>query len=329
MTMPTVEKTWQFDLHNLIVGETEDVGNQKLLWMIKDKLINFGSTPWTVVGSSDSVSADSIPSTSNDYWVDYTDCVWGVAGVHSWIVLKQTGIASNFQLLLSCETSSTTYYSYRMSVSFSPAAGFTGGSTSAPPTATDEVVVFAPAGTVNWTTANVATNMVVDFMQSTDGQCTRVLVFVDARIVSLICVEKAKNPLGTWTTPSFVLWSTDVDADAVTYALFHDASTKVFSGVSAATTNLYCATIGAGANACGELMTGFNNLSEEYDLYPIWFFSNTAGRRGVLGLMYDCWFGSVIGPHTGDTFPGTGRTHIQLGELVMPWDGATQPITTV
>ena len=146
---------------------------------VKDALIAFASTPWTMRYSCNSVTAGAAGD-GVDRITTNANLVWASAGsAHSWIVLRQTGIATNFELLLSCENAHASGTTLMIVVS--PAAGFTGGTTTARPTATDEVVLNAAA--VAWA-ASAVTALRWHLQQSTDGQCTRIITCAAGSIQS-------------------------------------------------------------------------------------------------------------------------------------------------
>ena len=82
MALPTLLKTWQFNVNNIIVSQDEDTSYPEALFTIKEALTGFASNPWTVVASSDGSTADE-----TDRWIDQGDVNWGT-GAHSWIVLQ-------------------------------------------------------------------------------------------------------------------------------------------------------------------------------------------------------------------------------------------------
>ena len=72
MALPTLEKTWQFNVNQAIA--TTGVVNtdaQNLLFRIKQTLIGFSSNPWTVVRSSNSVTTGA-----SDLWVAASNLIF-------------------------------------------------------------------------------------------------------------------------------------------------------------------------------------------------------------------------------------------------------------
>jgi hypothetical protein len=101
MALPTLEKTWQFNVNQSTTTSGSILPDmQALLYKLKTSLIGFGSTPWTVIRSSNGSSAGA-----SDYWASSSDLIWNYEGsAHSWMVLQQSAL-NNLQLLISCEQS--------------------------------------------------------------------------------------------------------------------------------------------------------------------------------------------------------------------------------
>src|SRR5574338_1505169 len=97
MALPTLIKTWQIVRNVSIPSLGSTLAHSRRIWKtIKDQMIGFGSNPWTVRGSSNSVAAgmDSV-----DRWAADANLVWG-GGTHSWIVLRQNQIATNYEVCI-------------------------------------------------------------------------------------------------------------------------------------------------------------------------------------------------------------------------------------
>jgi hypothetical protein len=310
----------------VITGEANALTTgTKGLYFIKEALIGFSNAPYTVVGSCDSVN---YAMDGTDYWTDYTKLVFAIGtNDHSWIVLKQTGIGANFQIVIECKTTNTSYP--RITFAFSPSAGFTGGDETARPTATDEVVVI---NTLEWfwITSGTNGNGVINVMQSTDGECTRIVCCGNNAACTLFIIDKPKNPDSSWTNPCVVAHKRlAVGSEALTYAFFNDLDSNVHGLFTGVETTYFLATIGAVAAMLGEQIGGVNDVENAYEIYPIWLFSSTPTRKGTHGQLYDLWFSTTVGLVTGDTYPLAGSlTFAQFGQMVFPWDGATVPIVT-
>src|SRR4051812_42695947 len=118
MALPSLTKTWNFLVNALIPATGSSLNdNRTLLKSIKDALkgsgtwtdsagANLGGAPagaWTTRYWWDSVTAGTAGD-GVDRWGAIGNLVWANAGsAHSWYALRQTGIATNFEVLFSCE----------------------------------------------------------------------------------------------------------------------------------------------------------------------------------------------------------------------------------
>jgi len=331
----TNEKTWQFGTaldplaHVNFLGLSSSAAEtaRRSLRFIKDAMISVPINPWEVVGSNDGTTAalDGV-----DRWDDDSKLLWNTSGVRSWIVLRQSGITSNFQVLFWCDTSSATYY-HIMTIVVSPAAGFTGGSTTTRPTATDETVV-ANRGVWRSDYSTQNTEAVLSVMVSADGNCTRVVQCSQGYACSFMLFDKPKNPEAGWVNPwAATLYCNNPNggpaASYLTYAALCDAARIVIQigGVDAL---CYMATIGLGANPMGQQIWTVNSQLNEWEVYPIWLHSATTGAKGTKGQLYDIWFDTdrplVV---AGDYYTQGGLiTHAVFKDLVLPWPNVI-PVT--
>lgn len=157
MSLPTLEKTWIFNVNNAqgALG-TGTLSNRQILFQIKQALIgSLGSwtnasggsiaSPstllWTVAYSCDSSTAGTAGD-GVDRWTAATNLVTA-SGAHSWIVLKNTHVdqGGNFQVCIDLPNTDGTQGFGFAAIIVSRTAGFTGGTTSSRPTATDEFVL--------------------------------------------------------------------------------------------------------------------------------------------------------------------------------------------
>lgn len=315
MPLPTPDKTWQYDPNRAMPQQADALAsNRKILRQIKTTLIGFGSQPWTVRGSSDSVAAgmDAV-----DRWDSDTDLVWANAGVaHSWIVLRQTGISATFEICIDLITASANGSDGEI---FASTAGFTGGSTTARPTAADEARIGQDLVTISGTNSDG----VLHVMQSTDGQCTRVVLYKANNAVMFWMFDKPKNPVTGWSNPyvGIVRSNTGSSIMLVTELM----GTANAQGRGSATFNMTLTSENTGTGANSQIPTAqtfANDFSGEFPLLPIGLYSTTASHRGRHGMLFDMWWGLVSNADA-DGYPNDGsRQFIQMGDLVVKWNGS-------
>lgn len=329
MALPTVTKTWQYNVNQMMRTSTGTAAaryladNRALLLAIKNGLIGFASSPWTVWGSSDGVGNFG-NNDANDRWAAAANLIWANAGTnHSWIVLKQTNIAANYQICI--DLIPTLVYdratiAVSMTAGFGAAGGGVNGSATARPTATDEIVLQA-ASTFHQLSAGAAFDAVLHMMQSSDGQVTRFLAYNSAGTMGFYAgFEKPQNPVTGWTVPAVACWS----RVPFTYANFNDVATGYYT-YQIASSGLYCTSEAYINTMVGENRAGINDISpSEFFLSDIGLACEaTAGgnRRGRHGKLFDAWWGSNQ-KQTGDTYPdSTARTLVQFSNIVVPWNG--------
>ena len=330
MALPTVTKTYQYNVNNVNYAAATDTENfQRVLLALKNALIGFGTLPWTVVGSSNSSTA---AMDASDRWSTFTNLVWNTsAAARSWIVLKNTGLAANFQMLLAL-TSNSASNEYAMDIVVSPSAGFTGSSTTARPTATDEVVMRSGSGGLSWI-GNFATNgftTIHHVMKSTDGEVTRWVICNANNVVSFFSIEKAADPVTGWTVPVVTtsVLNTTTTVDHPTYANLNDLATSTTGFLSTTAIPLFWTSEGFIAATNGEQLNVVpNEISNEWMLGPVGLVSTTVGKRGRHGRLYDIWWTSTL-QQTGMTFPNDAtRTFVAFGDIAIPWNGTIPVIS--
>lgn len=313
MALPTLEKTWQHNVNQSTATSSNFLTDmQALMYKIKASLVGFGSTPWTVVSSSDGTSAGAA-----DYWLAAANCVWNYSGnAHSWIVLQQSGL-SNFQACIDLNFSSGNPNYLSLFVSF--AAGFTGGSTTARPTATDEISILSAAQWID--ISNTPVDTVLHAMQSTTGENTRLYVCTQSNVRFSMFFEKLAD--------SGLANSTQVAYRRGMLAFSEMYNTAYWVGKKGATTiygytgsEYYYNTFVVNANSGSA-----SDISSAYPMTPVSVHCETATARGRLGRVVDMWVGSPTFALAA-TYPATpdNKQFIQIGQIISPWNGSTPVI---
>lgn len=325
MALPTILKSWQFNV-NQQVGSWSALPacNQNAMQSIKLSLKGFPLNPWTVWGSCNGHA--STPSFGNgdaaDYWVTpSTDILWASSGNHSWIVLHQPGINAKAAICIDLLSAA----SYNATIVFSPSAGFglanggADGTASARPTASDEVVLLSAA---TWGGYNGAYTWRLHAMQSTDGQCTRLVVMRNGVSTALWMIEAVKNPISTWTTPfvGLVLGTSDLSGSVGYANLSGAANTKGRMSGDVCTFYMtyeaYASTIIPSNLAAPDDDTG------EWPIFPVGLISGSPKHRGRKGELFDFWWAPTW-TGGGDTYPDdASRVLVQHGDIILPWDGS-------
>lgn len=327
MSLPTLGKTWHYNVNNTITTSgTALTDCSTLLWSIKQALIGL-PVAWTVVGSCNGSAAgmDGV-----DRWTAASSLTWTNAstGARSWIVLKNTAVATNFQLVIECRSSSTLGVSMNAAVSMS--AGFTGGTTTARPTATDEVILLNLAPWLHLPVGSSATfGSVYHVTQSSDGTLNRVVICVGGNSPGFWMFGQAANPASSWTDPVIAtMRGAGSAASALTHAAYNDAATlKAYAG--GGVMNLYVTAEGfISGTVCENLNAAPNDFDGTWPLLPLGLASTDTGKRGRHGRIQDLWFGPSATIVEGTTYPNdTTRQFVQFGHMVFPWNGTVPVIT--
>lgn len=330
MALPTLDKSWQHTVSQATGGGATNLADcQDTMYKVKNVLKAFGTLPWTCWGSCD--GAGGVGSFGNgdltDRWSATSKLIWAAAGVnHSWIVLAQSGLGSNGSICIDLANANP-YYAV---IVLSPSAGFgaanggADGTATARPTASDEIVLVTAA---NWGVYQSGT-FVMRFhaMQSTDGQCTRVVFCYNNLACGLWQFDKVKNPLAAWTVPVLGAVYGASNSEILTYASFNDVATypksKIGAGASPNAT-FYYTSEGYIAGMVGENIVVADDDSGEWPICPIGLASISSTHRGARkGMLFDMYWGPTQ-LVTGDTYPGDGtRTFAQFGDFVFPWNGS-------
>jgi hypothetical protein len=227
---------------------------------------------------------------------------------------------SNFQICIDLKSASKD----QGDVIVSPSQGFTGGTTTARPTATDEVEVsasaslYAPPGAVD---------LVVHAMQSTDGQCTRVAICSNGFVTGFWIFDKLKNP-HTAITEQFVAaaaGSNNVTGDVTTYSILNGNNSNAgylataFGSLRA--TGGFFSCEGFNHMGYGDAFPDRDDLDGTLPLAPVAVVNTTRGQRGRYGEVYDLWLGSSR-VQSCDTYDETGNRRLStLRDLVLPSNG--------
>lgn len=313
MSLPILAKTWQV-AHTAVPAQGS--GTLDLQHGLRVGIVNalFGlSSPPTVVGSSDSSTANM---SGTNLWTADNKLVSAV-GAHSWIVLQFGG---KFQLCIDLNTASIANMT---AVVTTDVAGFaTGGTTTARPTATNEVPLINAGAWIN----NVGSDLqrVWHVWKPTDNSALRIVMFMANAMESWWLVEIPTNASVNWSNPIIAqLHFTSVLDGWGTYSnLFTTGAGVNAKGPSGAFTVGFTSE-SIGSFAIGQTQTVVNGIDGGYSLMPIGLYSATVGSTGRHGSLEDLWWGSTF-PNTGDFYPSdASRQFVHIGDLVYPWDGTS------
>lgn len=333
MALPSLVKTWQFQVNNQAVAQGSSLATSRLLMRsIKNGLVGTGAwtdstngaiavtNPMTVKGSNNGAGAfgnnDNI-----DRWTADANLVWAVAGSnHSWIVLKFGG--SNVQICIDLNTATDTSATMVLSTAagFGAAGGGVDGTATARPTATDENVI---GSIVSWgSPGNTTTRWHV--LKSSDGLVYRVVINVAGATRGFWQFERVTNRIGaSWPEPTIAtLDGSNASTVATTGDLMSSASAVLpRSRDDTANIQTLWTCEGKDTQALNIFETTPIDKTGENPMFPAGLYSITAGHIGPIGALIDAWWG-LSNFADGTTYPalGTLDQFVQFSDIIMPWN---------
>lgn len=319
MPLPSLEKTWQFSVNQQVLfsDATSHLDTcQKFWFKVINSLLGFAQSPWTVVGSGNSTAAgmDGVNRITAS-----TNFVWSISGARTWIVLKQVGVAANFQVCFEFGYNATPV-ERGVRVIISPSAGFTGGSTTLRPTATDEHVVLSNGQVIpNAVNTTDPFPLALHAMQTTDGSITRLIFYYRQVASTIISFEKPADAVAGWNIP-YICATSFSQGGTLTYSTYYTNANAHSSQAGAF--SMHMSVEGYAGNAIGNGLNSVpNEFSLEWPITPMGLICPTAPRRGRHGRVVDLWWGSTF--HIdGTCYPGDGtRQFVQFGHMIFPWNG--------
>jgi hypothetical protein len=324
MPLPAKKKTWQYFHGSNTPSGTQKTDYDNIFIAAKNALLAFALTPCTVAGSSNGTTAamDGV-----DRIVNTSSIVNATAGnPHSWIVINLVGMGAQFLV-------DNALGSFDINLKFSPSGLFTGGSTTAAPTATDSLTLIAIGSQWIGQTSGTGGQFRVHVMRSSDGQNTRLFFCINSLCAGFWSFERVSNPAIGWAVPN-------VAAAVRIQGNITDTTMLNFSGwifnqryasqgpVTTMPLVLTSEVMTAGAPASiGNKLAIPNEISGEYPLCPVGLWHETTiGQRGRHGSIPDMYF-TATGPVMGDTYPASGtKQFVQMGQMIVPGDGTSWAI---
>lgn len=330
MALPTLAKTWNYSVNQQLAASgsvSTDLCN--IYFKIKEGLVATGS--WTVRASC----TGSAVSTTGDLWATAANVTYGLnvgTNAHSWCVLRNTSLGSTFEICLQMGGNNSIAGVHRIGIA--PGGyNYATGSTVNRPTATNADEIQVGNTTLSGPLGSTSYASVVHVMSSSDGQCTRWIIYSGEQPAGMFLLDKANTsvPTSKWAIP--FVWGIFYSGSQSTTISTTNTFSTVGSGVVNAGWNTRYASTGANVfnglfGSCetynGNLVTSGtpSDFTGEYVLQPINLVSNTAGSKGRHGSFFDLWQGPS-GLVSGSTFDGVGSMAFALhGCLVTPWNGS-------
>jgi hypothetical protein len=321
MPAPLLLKTWQFSI-NMVEPASGSTGSARVFLRVKNALKGFALNPWTVLGSSDAATAGM---DNTDRLTDLTKIVNSAAGSRSWIVLRSP---AGQQVCI--EWNHATYQFYGTVAVSKNSVGFTGGSTTARPTATDEILLGTGGSNTPWGPMADTSSAVVHVLHSTDGLSTQVHLCRQGDNVGMWLFGKAPRHIPEWTDPLYNLVMGSVDG-GITNAHLWNTSNNYMKGwrpAGAGPMDLYAtpAEVFYSNSPWPSVTASPDAYTQEYPLVPYGLYSNTAGASGRHGVLPDFW---LISSATVSSTTMHEKRFAVLTNHAIPWDSESNLQMTV
>lgn len=348
MPIPAFVRTWQFQVSQAIAASGVALTTGRNL-MLAAKNSILGAGAWTDAANAATASTNNFAVDFScdgvtagaagdgvDRWVINTDLDWAISGsAHSWTVVKQPAMTGG-TLYVCIDLNSASVNQCSVIIS---RAGFTGGTTTNRPTATDEVVCLS-VGNWGMSSGDAAQNLSVE--KSADGKAIRLIFVRGGWAVGLWFFEEPSTGLA-WTQPLFAYaFGTSTTAPASSQLVFANfyTSANFFSIVAAKplkgtlSTPAYATatTLVLGTQAVANDINAEWPLMQVSGLVKDTYTYNSAimdGVKGRIGAMVDIWWVPTALAE-GDKMPAAGTANIYvLGDLGFPWNTSVPPIVGV
>lgn len=187
---PVFAKEWQAPVVTALPQPASStLAHQAAAIAVKNAFLAPTAFPWVLRGCADGGGGFS---TSTDLLTDTSDIVAATSGNHTWFWLSQPATGQQFVV----DFNQADRTSITFAVSFG--AGFTGGSATARPTATDESVVVR-----TWFTGSTNGRFSLLLNHSTDGTVTYCWIVSEGIICAILTLGLAIPGHGSWS-PSLI-----------------------------------------------------------------------------------------------------------------------------
>jgi hypothetical protein len=337
MAMPTLERSYEFSVNNALGGVSRDADNREYLLNIHNTMIGMSNNPWTVNHCCNAVAAGT-PGDGINRWNSPSDLVWDEWDrtpmlPKSWMVWD---LPTGGQYLFCCfhNTAGNQFCTYAITY-FSGEGLFSGGTTIDRPTAPDELIHTGP-GQYWGIGYNSAAVVKQHFIHATDGKQTIIITCYNNKAPHFLIFGEVKDPVAGYTLPYFCYNYVGAAVSGLDRCLYTELlNSQMMSSKQAATGDAgnpfygRFTTEGWNADAVGQKITSPNDISGEWPLTKIGFFSTESSARGRHGRIADLWFTSTA-LSNGDTIeenPGAPTWEFAVfGDLVVPWNGTIPQI---
>jgi hypothetical protein len=312
LDLPVRSKVWRAYGNAVQGAEASGSVHAAQSWVIIKNLMFGVPAPGLVcAGSSDAATAglDGV-----DRIVDKTKVISNAAGAHSWQVIESA--ADGWQLCIDFNTANN----WTATMVWSPGGNFTGGSTTARPTATDEIVNKS-AG--DWTIGNATTRLNWVLLITDDGQ-NFALLGTTTTALSVSWMAGRIQDVRPWvTSPFYCNQMAGVTLSTPSRYAAPSVTSDYFSArgpTSPFTVRLQCTAQFNFSGFIFDLAPVVSSFTGQWEFEQPGLINRTAPDYGRWGSLPDHLF--LVGPAHGSILQSPSdrsRVAIRLGCWLLPW----------
>ena len=340
MTDPQLTKTWETNLASVhipgdntqINGTSDGTNDRKTLMLaLVNGWLDATGSAMTVTRSCDAVSA-----ADSNLWTNITKLRWNSAytSAHSWLALQHTSLWSGgtvYMLLSLVNTSG--YDGSRIDFWISVDAPFTGGSATSRPTAAGEQQIkdgftatlgsFPGMWGSGTSTNTVKRAYVISQVTSSDGQCSRTVIWLNAIAIGWITFERMKDPQGLIHDFS-ISWPGESSDTAIQPEAdqLYDLDHYVYGLKDDKTRVKYKYTMPRIFNAKANQILISRREDNTYPALPVGLWSTDPTWSYKWGDFFDLYWGPDDNVRITHLPNDAVRTWVKVYELIYPWSDA-------
>lgn len=330
-------RTWQFRVNQvnapgasvLATNRTHMIAIVEALlgrgsWVDKDGAASAAAGNWTVWGGCDGAgnfgNNDGVNRWDTIGVLDPTKLVWAAAGVnHSWIVLKQTGIDTNFSICI--DLSNAASENITLVVAFT---GFNAdGTATARPTPISGQTLIS--NTV-WGGSSSVAPTVFNAEKSTDGKGFRFWSFRSASCIQFWNFEVPDPVVPNFTTPSVAqAVGGSSTSEVLTYSYLSGGANAYSRTPGGTIFGSYIPHDGSQSDNNTPNSQGFpNEVDQTQTLRKCFLYSTTVNGRDLNGELVDAFWANatgqvMTGTFNGQVMPAGAVQWVRAGFLWLPW----------
>jgi hypothetical protein len=301
MAYITLDKTWSAvsTVVDPVLYPTLIPSSKQCLYLLKQAFVTAG---WVVTQSSDSINVGSSGNLPADRWITSANLINATPPTaHSWIVLKNTAIGTNFSICIDYNVTGNVGGSLDVCTIAISYGGYQAGTIQNRPVVNVGFMeqVYSTVSFVSPSTWNQNTGYAV--LYSSDGECIRIFSSRDGTGKNyssscgfILLIEKLKNPAGwldynyvsivsgTTTGSSLGFSYTNLCAAIPTSAKSEQNGVSISVGVA---TLSVASTFGSSASG-----SSFPDYDGRYMLTECYAMSASTSFPGLMGQFYDMYF---------------------------------------